>query len=70
MAMSTPEHTQALRALRPLVEELGLAYVLYLLAELADEQRDEARRVDDTREMKRAEHDARILGEAAKQLLS
>lgn len=70
MATGTPEHTEALRTLRQLVEELGFAHVLYLLAELADEQRDAAARLDDATATKRAAHDARILGEAAKQLLS
>ena len=70
MATSTPEHTHALHTLRPLVEALGFSHVLYLLAELADEQHDAARRADDATRVERSTHDARILGEAAKRLLS
>ena len=70
MATSTPEDTDALRALRQLVAALGFAHVLYLLAEVADEQREAAADADDTERAKRARHDARILGEAAKQVLS
>ena len=70
MARSTSEHTHALRTLRPLVEGLGFAHLVYLLAELADEQHAAAVSLDHAREAKRALHDARVLGEAAKQLLS
>ena len=68
MATNTPEHTDAFRTLRPLVEGMGFAHVLYVLATLADEQHDAAVRLHDLTHATRAAHDARILGEAAKQL--
>jgi len=70
MAAGAPEDTDALRALRDLASALGFAHVLYLLAEVADEQCDAAVQKNDAEHLNRARHDARILGEAAKQLLS
>lgn len=70
MATGAPEETDALRTLRKLAAALGFAHVVYLLAEVADEERDAATETDDTRRASRARHDARVLGEAAKQLLS
>ena len=68
MATNASETDSAFRTLRPLVDALGFAHLLYVLTALADEQHDAAVSCHDLRSAIRAAHDARILGEAAKQL--
>lgn len=67
MATRSPEHDDIV-GLRESVKALGFAHVLYLLAQLADEQGDVAKARDDTGGATRAAHDAKVLGDAAMRL--
>jgi len=55
--------------LRELVSTLGLSHVVYLLAQITDEQRDVARACDDAAGDARAAHDTKVLGDTARRLL-
>ena len=69
MAVRSPEHDASVRVLRKLVGTLGFSHVVYLLAQVADEQGDVAKAHDDATGATRAAHDAKVLGDAAIQLL-
>jgi hypothetical protein len=58
-----------MRTLGDLVRELGLSYVVYLLAAVAEQQRDCALAADDTATAMRWAHDGKVLGHAAIGLL-
>ena len=69
MAVRLPEQDAGVRMLRQLVRALGFSHVVYLLAQLADEQADVAKARDDATSATRAAHDAKVLGDAAIRLL-
>lgn len=69
MAARSPEQDAAVGLLRELVRALGFSHVVYLLAQLADEQGDVARARDDAAGATRAAHDAKVLGDTAMRLL-
>lgn len=69
MASSCPEEVEAMRQLGELVTGLGLAHVLYLLAEIAEEQRDVSLSLHDTAAAAKWAHDGRMLGQTAMSLL-
>jgi len=69
MAVRSPEHDAGICVLRELVGTLGLSHVVYLLAQVADEQGDVAKGHDDATAATRAAHDAKVLGDAAMRLL-
>ena len=70
MAMSTPGQGDAVGVLRDLVRTLGFSHVVYLLAQLADEECDLARVHEDAARVNSAAHDAKVLGETAMRLLN
>jgi hypothetical protein len=55
--------------LRELVSTLGFSHVVYLLAQLADEEGDLAKVREDAARASGAAHDAKVLGETAMRLL-
>jgi hypothetical protein len=69
MASSCPEEVEAMRQLGALVSELGLSHVVYLLAELAEEQRDVSLSTQDVATATKWAHDGKVLGRAAMSLL-
>lgn len=69
MAARSREQDDAVRLLRELVSTLGVSYVVYLLAQITDEQRDVAKARDDAAGDARAAHDTKVLGDAARRLL-
>ncbi len=69
MAVRSPEQDDAVRLLRELVSTLSVSHVVYLLAQIADEQRDLAKARDDAGGETRAAHNAKALGETAMRLL-
>lgn len=70
MAARRPrEQDDAVRLLRELVSTLGVSHVVYLLAQITDEQRDVAKARADAAGDARAAHDTKVLGEAARRLL-
>ncbi len=69
MACSCPEETEAMRTLGELVNGLGLSHVVYLLADIAEEQRVRSLAADDGATATKWEHDGKVLGRAAITLL-
>lgn len=69
MAARPRVQDDAVRLLRELVSTLGLSHVVYLLAQISDEQRDAAKAGDDAAGDARAAHDTKVLGDAARRLL-
>lgn len=69
MANSRPDEVEAARRLGELVEGLGLSHIVYLLAEIADEQRDDALAARDVARATKWAHDGKVLGRAAMTLL-
>jgi hypothetical protein len=69
VAPRTPEHGDAIPVLRGLVTTLGFSHVVYLLAQLADEEGDLAKAHEDAVGVHRAALNARVLGETAMRLL-
>ena len=69
MASSCPEELEAMRRLGELVAGLGLSHVVYLLAELAEEQRDVSLSAKDIAKATKWAHDGKVLGQAAMSLL-
>jgi hypothetical protein len=65
MAHSCPDEIEAARKLGELVEGLGLSHIVYLLADIADEQRDVALAVRDVARATKWAHDGKVLGRAA-----
>jgi len=70
MASSCPEEVEAMRQLGEFVTGLGLSRVVYLLAELAEEQRDVSLSVHDIANATKWAHDGKVLGHAAMSLLA
>jgi hypothetical protein len=68
MGNSNPEELQAMRHLKRIVDELGLAHVVYLLADIAEQQSDLWSTKDGVRAARLA-HDAKVLGRTAIVLL-
>lgn len=58
-----------MRRWRELVSTMGLSDVVYLLAQITDEQRDVAKTRDDAAGDGRAAHDTKVLGDTARRLL-
>jgi hypothetical protein len=69
MAARSRVQDDAVRQLRELVSTLGLSHVVYLLAQITDEQRDVARACDDAAGDARAAHDTKVLGDTARRVL-
>ena len=69
MAGSCPEELEAMRTLGGLVKGLGLSHVVYLLAEIAEEQRDLSLAAADAATATKWAHDGKVLGRAATSLL-
>ena len=69
MACSCPEEIEAMRKLGELVKGLGLSHVVYLLADIAEEQRDVSLSAQDVPEAAKWAHDGKVLGRAAITLL-
>jgi hypothetical protein len=69
MARSIPEHDEACRLLRELLETVGLSHIVYLLTQIVEERRDLARADGDAERVRRFAHDARLLGDTAIRLL-
>ena len=69
MACSCSEEIEAMRTLGDLVRELGLSHVVYLLAAIAEQQRDCAVAADDAATAMKWAHDGKVLGHAAMGLL-
>lgn len=69
MACSCPEETEAMRTLGNLVESLGLSHVVYLLADIAEEQHNRSLAAQDRATATKWEHDGKVLGRAAITLL-
>jgi hypothetical protein len=69
MTTSVPGQGDAVGVLRELVRTLGFSHVVYLLAQLADEEGDLAKVRDDAARASGAAHDAKVLGETAMRLL-
>jgi hypothetical protein len=68
MAYSCPDEVEAARKLGELVEGFGLCHIVYLLADIADEQRDVALAVQDVARATKWAHDGKVLGRAAMRL--
>jgi hypothetical protein len=68
MERSNPAGLDALQHLEKIVDELGFAHVVYLLADIADHQSDLLSR-SDTAQATRLAHDAKVLGRTAIVLL-
>lgn len=69
MASSCPEEVEAMRQLGALVAQLGLSHVVYLLAEVAEEQREVFLSLQDAEKATKWAHDGKVLGHAAQCLL-
>jgi len=69
MASSQPEAVAAMRQLGVLVAGLGLSHVVYLLADVAEEQRTVSMSANDTAAAAKWAHDGKVLGHAAMALL-
>jgi hypothetical protein len=65
MACSCPEAIDAARKLGQLVKGLGLSHIVYLLAEIAEEQRDVSLAAHDVARAAKWAHDGKVLGRAA-----
>jgi hypothetical protein len=68
MRSNNPEEVDAMRHLEEIVDELGLAYVVYLLADIAEQQSDVLLKKDDIKAARLA-HDAKVLARTAIVLL-
>lgn len=68
MGSSNPEELEAMRHLERIVDELGLAHVVYLLADIAEQQSDLLLKNDGVKAARLA-HDAKVLGRTAIVLL-
>jgi len=68
MRSSNPEELEAVPHLEKIVDELGLAHVVYILAEIAEQQSDVLLKKDGVRAARLA-HDAKVLGRTAMVLL-
>ena len=68
MERSDPDGPDAMQHLEKIVDELGLAHVVYLLADIADHQSDLLSK-SDTAQAARLAHDAKLLGRTAIVLL-
>jgi len=60
---------EAMRTLTELVQVFGLSHVVYILAEIAEEQRDASLSVHDVSAATKWAHDGKVLGRAAITLL-
>lgn len=69
MAARSRVQDDAVRQWRELVSTLGLSHVVYLLAQITDEQRDVARACDDAAGDACAAHDTKVLGDTARRVL-
>ena len=69
MTTSAPGQGDPVDVLRELVRTLGFSHVVYLLAQLADEEGDLAKIREDAARANGAAHDAKVLGETAMRLL-
>ena len=69
MATRGAGHDSDLWLLRALVKALGVAHVVYLLAQIVEDDREAARLRQDMAGADRCVHDAKVLGEAAIRLL-
>jgi hypothetical protein len=69
MASSCPEEVEAMRQLGALVAQLGLSHVVYLLAEVAEDQREVFLSRHDDHQATKWAHDGKVLGHAAQCLL-
>jgi len=69
MASSCPEEIEAMRRLGELVTGLGLSHVVYLLAEVAEQQRERSLSAHDTETASKWAHGGKVLGQAAMSLL-
>ncbi len=69
MARSCPEEIDAMRTLGALVKGFGLSHVVYLLADIADEQRNVSLSAQDAPTATKWAHDGKVLGQAAITLL-
>ena len=69
MTTSAPGQGDAVGVLRELVRTLGVSHVVYLLAQLADEEGDLGKVRGDAARASGAAHDAKVLGETAMRLL-
>ena len=68
MGSSNPEELEAMQHLEKIVDELGLAHAVYLLADIAEQQSDLWSKKDSVRAARLA-HDAKVLGRTAIVLL-
>ena len=68
MESNSSEELQAVQHLEKVVDELGLAHVVYLLVAIAEQQSDVLLKEDGVRAARLA-HDAKVLGRAAITLL-
>lgn len=68
MESSNSDGPEAMQHLERIVDELGLAHVVYLLADVADHQSDLLSKKD-TAQATRLAHDATVLGRTAIVLL-
>ena len=68
MAADPSEPGETARALGDLVRTLGFSHVVYVLAQLADEERDRAIAGEDAVGATRAAFNAKVLGETAMRL--
>jgi len=68
MGSNNPEELEAVQHLERIVDELGLAHVVYLLADIAEQQSDLLVKEDGVRAGRLA-HDAKVLGRTAIVLL-
>ena len=68
MGSANREELHAIQHLKKTVDELGLAHVVYLLANIADQQSDLLLTEDSVRSARLA-HDAKVLGRTAIVLL-
>ena len=68
MESNSSEELQAVQHLEEVVDELGLAHVVYLLAAIAEQQSNVLLKEDGVRAARLA-HDAKVLGRAAIVLL-
>ena len=69
MASSCTQEVEAARQLNDLVTELGLSHVVYLLVQVAEQQRDVSLSAQDAAAATKWAHDGKVLGQAAITLL-
>ena len=68
MGSNNREEVDAMRHLEKIVDELGLAHVVYMLADIAEQQSDQLLKNDGIKAARLA-HDAKVLARAAIALL-